>query len=303
MMGSPGQTPTGSGDFLCAKESSTPGRLLVGPCSGPFGGDYWVLDYKESSRITGGYAIIVGGQPDKWDFKTNRCGYLKTSLNGGMWIFTRERFPTAVAVDTLLAKMQGWGLDTSLMLPVPHEGCEDFDALVTETEQERRRRTRDAILATLLWERSAVEKQTQKEKTAMDEARLDAEAALKEAESRFASEDWAFFQAEAPRTLAVKKKTAASASQATALYQTAVSKASDYKLAVYDAVMSFVTALTDSDPEAQSEAQKGAEEAYAAAAGIYDAMVADAGAATTKLQGLKDQAASHPSAAKIAEVA
>lgn len=51
-----------SGNFLCAKKTDEPAKLIVGPCIFPIiagwtTGPYWVLNYDEDM----GYALVIGG--------------------------------------------------------------------------------------------------------------------------------------------------------------------------------------------------------------------------------------------------
>lgn len=122
---------------LCARTTSTPGRLKVGPCDMPpsFSGDYWVVAFKDGFR---GYAIVVGGQPNKWDWRTDRCTYINSQTHG-MWIFNRRRQAPPPDINKVFKEMHALGLDTSAMLPTPqYTDCEGFDNTIEIIEQERK---------------------------------------------------------------------------------------------------------------------------------------------------------------------
>merc|ERR1711972_86926 len=111
---------TREGD-LCAytPDSSEPAKLAVAPCFLPTfaAGPYWILAYNEEE----GYALVSGGQPT---IQTDSGCQTGTGVNNaGLWVFTREVFPS----DDLVAKVRGiaeaQGFDLSVLKDVRHEGC------------------------------------------------------------------------------------------------------------------------------------------------------------------------------------
>lgn len=115
---------------LCAEQESG-GRLKVAPCLlglGPtlIGGPYWVLavapDYS--------WAIISGGQPDQVRQEepevlcTTKEGLPVIDINGsGLWLFTRERFPSNSVIETMEEKLVELGVWPGDLIDVVHEDC------------------------------------------------------------------------------------------------------------------------------------------------------------------------------------
>jgi len=106
---------------LCAytPQSQEPAKLAVAPCFLPTfaAGPYWVLAHNEEE----GYALVSGGQPT---IETSSGCQTGTGINNaGLWIFTREVFPS----DDLVAKVRGLaeaqGFDLSVLKDVKHENC------------------------------------------------------------------------------------------------------------------------------------------------------------------------------------
>jgi len=114
------------GGKLCAIQEDG-ARLAVAPCFIPstMAGPYVVLNYSSSA----GTAIILGGQPNKYNATTGLCGY-RNALQNGMWIFARNRVPTGAmlaSVNALKAYMQDvLRIDTSNMLRTPQTNCDGF---------------------------------------------------------------------------------------------------------------------------------------------------------------------------------
>lgn len=109
--------------FLCAEQQQG-AKLVVGPCMTPtsMGSPYWVANYSESA----GHAIVMGGQPERYDAATGKCGYSRNMTNG-MWIFSRTKVPSTaqMAVIDGLKDYLGNTLnyDTSEMVRVDQVNC------------------------------------------------------------------------------------------------------------------------------------------------------------------------------------
>merc|ERR1740129_485248 len=109
------------GGQLCAAEADAtdPAKLQVAPCFVPVfaSGPYWVLAHNEAE----GYALVSGGQPT---IKTEGGCQTGTGVNdSGLWIFTREAFPSEALVAKVRDIAKSQGFDLSVLVPVKHAGC------------------------------------------------------------------------------------------------------------------------------------------------------------------------------------
>lgn len=48
--------------------------------------------------------------------------------DGGLWLLTREQVPAQSLVEGLRAKAEALGFDTSILRPVPQQGCQHSQA-------------------------------------------------------------------------------------------------------------------------------------------------------------------------------
>merc|ERR1719159_1232925 len=106
---------TREGD-LCAytPKSSDPARLAVAPCFLPafVGGPYWVVAYNEEE----GYALVSGGQPT---IQTSSGCQTDGDVSGaGLWIFSREVFPSDDLVTRVRGIAEEQGFDLSVLKDV-----------------------------------------------------------------------------------------------------------------------------------------------------------------------------------------
>lgn len=125
---------------LCARRVSKHHGLFVGPClipqlpddvndaedkrsdEAPAPINYWVIAYDEKEY--GGYAIVIGGQPDV-EAPDGTCNFLENDSKG-MWILTRRRNPKPEDIQKLKDKMHDeLNMDTSEMKDVPQFDCLD----------------------------------------------------------------------------------------------------------------------------------------------------------------------------------
>ena len=98
--------------------------------------NYWVVDAGRYEAIIDGthdptnagddvydWAIISGGSPDR--SSNGKCirGLLGRFDTRGLWIFARDPFPPAGAVDAIDIYAASLGLDIESMITVEHEGC------------------------------------------------------------------------------------------------------------------------------------------------------------------------------------
>lgn len=102
-------------------DPSDPSKLkvgLTGVTGRPvFPGPYWVVAFDPDYQ----WAIVVGGPPT--ETLENGCGYDGNGTNGnGFWLFSRKQVdPEGTAI--MEAKAEELGLDTSVLIDVPQEGC------------------------------------------------------------------------------------------------------------------------------------------------------------------------------------
>lgn len=106
---------------LCATgaDDADAAKLKVAPCFLPsvVAGPYWVLAHNEEE----GYALISGGQPT---IKTDSGCKTGSGTNGsGLWIFTREAFPSAALVQKVIDIAESQGFDVSVLRKVAHTNC------------------------------------------------------------------------------------------------------------------------------------------------------------------------------------
>jgi len=102
-----------------------PSKLLVGPPFLPvfLRGPYWVVAISEQPYE---WAIVSGGPPTKQG--ADGCLTPGTGLNPngngeGVFLLTREPLAPNSTVDMLVNQAEALGFDTSVLLPVVHEGC------------------------------------------------------------------------------------------------------------------------------------------------------------------------------------
>jgi len=106
------------------------GELAVGPRFLPdfLKGPYWIVHYDSDA----GEAIITGGAPTQTGenglCKGARGSFFNPNGNGeGLWVFTREAVPSEDRVSALTGKARELGLDTSVLVRVPQDGCGTFE--------------------------------------------------------------------------------------------------------------------------------------------------------------------------------
>eukprot|EP01025_Chloroclados_australasicus_P067649 TRINITY_DN936_c0_g1_i1.p2 TRINITY_DN936_c0_g1~~TRINITY_DN936_c0_g1_i1.p2 ORF type:complete len:283 (+),score=38.93 TRINITY_DN936_c0_g1_i1:44-892(+) len=102
-------------------------------------GDYWIIATGSSTNDTDysfDWAIISGGAPTRkteygcatgveWDF------FRRYQTNGvGLWLFTRAKVASEDTIDTMVAKAEELGFDTSVLVQVEQEGCLYEDDIV-----------------------------------------------------------------------------------------------------------------------------------------------------------------------------
>ena len=102
-----------------------PSKLAVGPTFLPsiLYGPYWVVAAGPSDTDRYEYAIVTGGPPtvEAADGCTTGTGI----NNSGFWLFSRTALPPnrEELVEELRGIAEGLGLDTSVLVDVPQEGC------------------------------------------------------------------------------------------------------------------------------------------------------------------------------------
>jgi len=109
------------GGNICAlvPNAREPAKLRVAPCFVPsaFAGPYWILAHNEQE----GYAVVSGGQPTIQTPDGCRTG--TGTNNAGLWIFTREIFPSQDIVDKAREIASQKGFDLSVLNVVSHTDC------------------------------------------------------------------------------------------------------------------------------------------------------------------------------------
>jgi len=110
-----------SGSTLCADQQKG-SKLMVMPCFLPktFGSPYWVVAYVEDPDATKSYAVVLGGQPDKYEAGKG-CRF-EAADNNGMWILTRSKTPDQTTMDNVKQMMQD---DLNLDISIMNEGFAD----------------------------------------------------------------------------------------------------------------------------------------------------------------------------------
>jgi len=96
-------------------------KLVVGRCWLPkqSGAPHWVAYFNKGD----GTAIIIGGQPNKYNSTTGKCGYQMPSQNG-MWIVSRRRNADMAKIEALKTYMSDTlNLDTSSLVQIPQTQC------------------------------------------------------------------------------------------------------------------------------------------------------------------------------------
>lgn len=122
---------TGAGPTLLARvpDRSQPSALSVGfdfPGASqlvgiqPGQGPYWVVAQAEDRE----WAIVMSGPPSVPG--PAGCTWVPPTVSG-MWLFSRTP-DNRDAEDAMMAQLEGWGVDTSNLVTVQHEGCMYEDA-------------------------------------------------------------------------------------------------------------------------------------------------------------------------------
>lgn len=111
-------------------DEADPSKLAVGPPFLPpaLYGPYWVVAVGPVDPETEEYewAIVTGGAPNSES--NGACVGSGRFQNEGFWLFTREQVAGEELIDEMRGVAEGLGLDTSVLVPVPQEGCEYTDA-------------------------------------------------------------------------------------------------------------------------------------------------------------------------------
>lgn len=126
-----GGLPGNNDAFLQAiVRGNNKGELAVGPRFLPdfLKGPYWIVHYDSDA----GEAIITGGAPTQTGenglCKGARGSFFNPNGNGeGLWVFTREAMPSEDRVSALTGKVRELGLDPSVLVRVPQDGCGTFE--------------------------------------------------------------------------------------------------------------------------------------------------------------------------------
>merc|ERR1719330_158590 len=135
------------GGDICAfvPNAHEPAKLRVAPCFLPkfLAGPYWILAHNERE----GYAVVSGGQPTIQTPDGCRTG--TGTNNAGLWIFTREIFPSQDVFDEAREIARRKGFDLSVLNTVSHSDCEGVEgySLVQEEAGVSKRSLSGAVAA------------------------------------------------------------------------------------------------------------------------------------------------------------
>jgi hypothetical protein len=106
---------------LCAKwktgEAVIEGKAVIAPCFVPsmWAGDYWVVAFGKDED----WALVSGGAPNL----KGTDGCKTNSLDGGLWIFTRDQHRNESLVQKVRGVAKDQGFDLSVLLDTNHTSC------------------------------------------------------------------------------------------------------------------------------------------------------------------------------------